>query len=146
MAAISYIDDLQQWREGFSFNIPIRVRFSETDMNGHVNNVSSFIYFEEARIEFMKSVGLVSEADESHMPVVADMQCDYHMQMYFDDVLSLYVKANHVGNTSVDIHYMALNQASKLTLTGRGRLVQLDTNTGNPVPLTMLMKEKLLNY
>lgn len=145
MASISYISDIDQWREEFSFHISIRVRFSETDMNGHVNNVSAFIYFEEARIEFMKASGLLSDANENHMPVVADMQCDYHMQMYFDDVLNLYVKADHVGNTSVDIHYMALNQESSITLTGRGRLVQLDMKTGSPVPLSSTMKEKLLH-
>src|SRR5699024_9627656 len=124
------IDDWQQWRKEFSFHIPIHVRFSETDMNGHVNNVSPFIYFEEARIEFMKYVGLFFDTEDNHMPVVADMQCDYHMPMYFDDVLTMYVKADHVGNTSVDIHYMALNQDSTITLTGRGRLVQVDKKTG----------------
>ncbi|MBT2215182.1 acyl-CoA thioesterase [Virgibacillus dakarensis] len=144
MKKITYIDNMEKWQKEFSFFIPIKIRFSETDMYGHVNNVSPFIYFEEARIEFLKSVGLFTDAKrEDGMPIVADLQCDYHKQMFFNDTLKLYVKANHVGNTSVDIHYMALNEAGDITLTGRGRLVHINPSTGKPIPLTDTMKEKL---
>ncbi|WP_106496986.1 acyl-CoA thioesterase [Lentibacillus sp. Marseille-P4043] len=144
MKSISYIEDMEKWRESFSFFIPIKIRFSETDMYGHVNNVSPFIYFEEARIEFLKSIGLFNNAqNEDGIPVVADLQCDYHKQMFFNDKINLYVKANSIGNTSVDIHYMALDDKEELTLTGRGRLVHIHPETGKPVALTESMKQKL---
>lgn len=43
MKSVNYIDNMDQWRSEFSFFTPIKVRFSETDMYGHVNNVSAFI-------------------------------------------------------------------------------------------------------
>ena len=49
----------RNWREEFSFKVPVKVRFSETDMFGHVNNTVPFTYFEEARMEFLKSIGLM---------------------------------------------------------------------------------------
>ncbi|MGP4108388.1 acyl-CoA thioesterase [Virgibacillus sp. L01] len=146
MKTVSYIKDLTKWQSEFSFYIPIKIRFSETDMFGHVNNVSAFIYFEEARIEFLKSVGLFQneKSNDEGVPIVADLQCDYHKQMYFNEQMWLYVKVNHIGNTSLDIHYMALNDKNELCLTGRGRLVYIDPESGKPIQLMDSMKEKLL--
>ncbi|MUK86940.1 acyl-CoA thioesterase [Ornithinibacillus sp. L9] len=146
MKNISYIEDMKEWRSEFSFSIPINIRFSETDMFGHVNNVSPFIYFEEARIEFLKSLGLFGETEgEEGIPIVADLQCDYHRQMFFGESIRLYVKVNDVGNSSFDVHYMALNTEEELCITGRGRMVYINPVTGKPVSLSDGMKEKLLS-
>ncbi|WP_052345808.1 thioesterase family protein [Paucisalibacillus sp. EB02] len=144
MRKISYIQDLTTWREEFSFFIPIRIRFSETDMFGHVNNVSPFIYFEEARIEYLKSVGVFGDdANTEGIPIVADLQCDYLRQLFFQDSLRIYVKADQVGNTSFDIHYMGVNQEDEICLTGRGRIVYINSVTGKSLPLGENIKEKL---
>ena len=54
---VSYIRDLSSWAAGFSFSVPVSVRFSDTDMFGHLNNTVPFVYFEYARVEFMKHIG-----------------------------------------------------------------------------------------
>ncbi|GGJ84354.1 hypothetical protein GCM10007063_03580 [Lentibacillus kapialis] len=143
MSKVSYIDNLENWRSEFSFCIPIKIRFSETDMFGHVNNVSPFIYFEEGRIEFLKSIGMFDNDYSGSMPIVADLQCDYLKQMYFNEKLNLYVKADQIGTTSFDVHYMGLKSEGELCLTGRGRMVYIDPETGNPVPLSESMKSSL---
>ena len=40
------------------------------------------------------------------MIVVADLQCNFIKQIYFDEQLKVYVKAGSVGNSSLDLHYM----------------------------------------
>ncbi|TFJ93958.1 acyl-CoA thioesterase [Lentibacillus salicampi] len=145
MSKASYIENMEKWRSAFTFFIPVKIRFSETDMFGHVNNVSPFIYFEEARIEFLKSIGLFDDdSNNGAMPIVADLQCDYHKQIYFNEKLNLYVKVNHTGTTSFDIHYMGLNGEDELCLTGRGRMVYIKPDTGQPIPLSDAMKNSLM--
>ncbi len=144
MKQISYIKDIEEWRKGFSFYIPIKIRFSETDMFGHVNNVSPFIYFEEARIDYLKSRGLFGDLNEEGMPIVSDLQCDYHRQIFLNNELKLYVKTNTVGNTSFDLHYMAINEKDEICLTGRGRMVNVNVKTGKPLELSQQMKDKFL--
>ena len=141
----AYIDNLEQWKQEFTFYVPINIRFSETDMFGHMNNVSPFIYFEEARIAYMSHIQMFDEFTENatEVPVVADLQCDYFKQVYFGDELKLYVKAAHIGNSSVDIHYMGLNQKGEIVLTGRGRIVQISVKSGKPVPFSDAQLEKL---
>lgn len=148
MRKISYIEDFEGWRKEFTFSIPIRIRFSETDMFGHVNNISPFIYFEEARIEYLKSVGIFSKDTNATktegIPIVADLQCDYLKQLFFQDSLQMYVKAVHVGKTSFDIHYMGVNQNHDVCITGRGRIVYINPNTGKPLALGEDTIEKLM--
>ncbi|MDN4607191.1 acyl-CoA thioesterase [Sporosarcina highlanderae] len=134
---ITYIEDMEKWVEEFTFSVSVSVRFSETDMYGHLNNTVTFAYFEYARIEFLKEIGHMADwldPKGTTIPVVADLQCDYMKQVFFDEKLSIFVKAASVGNSSVDIHYMAKNGNGDIVFTGRGTIVQIDRKTGKSVP------------
>ena len=139
-----YIEDLEAWEKGFSFYTEVSVRFSETDMYGHLNNTVPFTYFEYARIEYFKKVMLMNDwlnPKGEKIPVVADLQCDYQKQVFFDEKLHIYVKANSVGSSSVDIHYMAKNTKGDIVFTGRGSIVQIDKKTGKAAKWTEQEKE-----
>lgn len=133
----NYIEDFESWTEGFDFSVPVQVRFSETDMFGHVNNTVPITYFEFARIEYMKSIGLMQswlEDGSDFFPVVADIQVDYAKQVFFDEVLRVHVKVESVGKSSIDVHYWVTNQAGETCYTGRGAMVQISKQTGKGHP------------
>jgi acyl-CoA thioester hydrolase len=145
---ITYIENMELWKEQFDFNIEIKVRFSETDMFGHLNNTVPFTYFEEARIEFFKSKGFMQDwvrPDHETIPVVADLQCDFLKQVFFDQTIRIFVSANKVGSSSVDLHYMGMDERDRVCFTGRGTMVQISKETGKGVPWTEEMKSKLTN-
>jgi acyl-CoA thioester hydrolase len=147
MSRISYIEDFSVWQEEFSFFHRVKVRFSETDMFGHVNNTVPFSYFEEARIEFFKSKGFMQEwlkQENDTIPVVADLQCDYLAQVYFGETVKIYVKAPKVGTSSVDLHYMGQKEDGSICFVGRGTMVQISKSTGKGSPWTEEMKQLLL--
>lgn len=136
MVRATYIENFEEWQSDFQFSHPIKVRFSETDMFGHVNNTVVFTYFEEARIEFFKSLGLMQywiEGDCDLIPVVADLQCDYLSQTYFDEKLEVKVKVSKIGSSSVDLHYLVQKQNGKPAFVGRGTIVQISKKSGKPV-------------
>ncbi|GAA0326638.1 thioesterase family protein [Oceanobacillus sp. FSL W7-1293] len=144
MSRIPYIEDFSAWEKDFSFYIPISVRFSETDMYGHVNNVSPFIYFEEARIAYLNSISFLSkDMRQKDGIIVADLQCNYLKELYFGDDIRVYVKTASVGNTSFDIHYKVMREEDVI-LTARGRLVYIDTEKKAPKKLSDALKKKLL--
>lgn len=144
MSKYAYIEDMATWRDEFSFSIDVHIRFSETDMFGHMNNVSVFTYFEEARIEFMKHIDLFKiKGNHDEVPIVADLQCDYHAQVFFDETIQLYVKAAELGRSSIDLHYMAVKKDGTICFTGRGKLVKVNVSTGKSTPLTETEKSKL---
>jgi acyl-CoA thioester hydrolase len=147
VSRISYIEDFSDWQNEFTFFHPIKVRFSETDMFGHVNNTVPFSYFEEARIEFFKSKGFMQDwlkQENDTIPVVADLQCDFLAQVYFGDTLKIFVKAQKVGTSSVDIHYMGQRESGSVCFVGRGTMVQMSKTTGKGSPWTEEMKRLLI--
>ncbi|PEA56736.1 hypothetical protein CON64_00400 [Bacillus pseudomycoides] len=148
MKKIHYIENFEEWASAFSFYIPIKVRFCETDMFGHMNNGVAFTYFEEARIEFFKELGFMQEwvhESSETMIVVADLQCNFLKQVFFDKNLKVYVKAGNIGNSSLDLHYMVKNEAEEICLVGRGAMVQASKKTGKGVPWSVEWKQRLLD-
>ncbi|OIK16933.1 hypothetical protein BIV60_01255 [Bacillus sp. MUM 116] len=146
MAKAKYIDDFHKWEQGFSYFLPIRVRFSETDMFGHMNNTVPFVYFEEVRTEYLKSIGLMDEwvkPESVTFPVVADLQCDFLEQIFFGENLKVYVKAASVGNSSVDLHYMGKKEDGSVGFVGRGTLVQISKRTGKGLSWSEKMRSLL---
>ncbi|PLR85033.1 hypothetical protein CVD25_17675 [Bacillus canaveralius] len=137
MKKFSYIKEWDSWQEEFDFSFPVQVRFSETDMFGHLNNTVPFVYFEQARIEFFKSKGFMQEwvkTGNETIPVVADLQCDFLNQVFFDEQIDIFVKADSIGNSSVDLHYMGKKKNGEVCFVGRGTMVQISRKTGKGVP------------
>src|SRR5690625_6854145 len=97
-------------------------------MFGHVNNASAFIYFEEARIAYLKELGLFHSLDNGDsIPVVADIQCDFFNEMFFGETIEVFVKTSYIGISSVYIHYLVTSiQDHSVFLTSSGLLVIVD--------------------
>lgn len=149
MVKANYIDDFHIWEDEFEYHLPVRVRFSETDMFGHLNNTVPFVYFEEARTEYLKSIGFMDQwvnPESKTIPVVADLQCDFSQQIFFGENLKVYVKAASVGNSSVDLHYMGKKEDGSVGFVGRGTLVQVSKTVGKGVPWTEEMRNLLLQH
>lgn len=137
MKHIKYIGQFDEWEQQFEFYNEVKVRFSETDMFGHLNNTVPFIYFEEARIAYLQHLNLMQDwisPESKSIIVVADLQCDFIQQVYFGEKLKIYVKADSVGNSSVDIHYLGKRENGTPCFVGRGTVVQVSKETGKGLP------------
>jgi acyl-CoA thioester hydrolase len=65
--------------------------------------------------------------------------------MYFDELLDVFVKVNHVGNSSLELHYLIMNETQETTVTGRGRVVLVDRNTKKSVAIPIDKRSILEN-
>ncbi|MBY8913253.1 acyl-CoA thioesterase [Bacillus sp. YC2] len=141
----SYIDmPFEEWRKSFSFFTEVSVRFSETDMFGHMNNVTPFVYFEEARISYFKQRRIKAENTET-ITVVASQQCDYMRQVMPYENLRIYVKTSTAGNASVTLHYLGENESGQPCFTGSVVMVQVSKKSGKAVSWTEEEKGMLLS-
>jgi acyl-CoA thioester hydrolase len=149
MARQDYISNMEEWKTGFHFFHELNVRFGEIDGFGHVNNTNVFIYMEEARIALFKELGLMASwgaPDSLEIPVVADLQCDYLAQIMYDETLKIYVKINEAGSSSIDLHYLGINEEDIPVFTGRGAIVQISRKSGRPLKWSETLKKQLDNF
>ncbi|WP_202080270.1 thioesterase family protein [Caldalkalibacillus salinus] len=152
MKHISFIEpDVESWLDSFHFETTLKVRFSETDAFGHVNNVSHIIYFEQARLDYFEDIGVFSAFLDPAYPtmvVAADIHCHYVGQMYFNQRLKVKVKSAKVGTSSLDLHYAIVDEEDNMQVlaVARGAIVHVHKSTGKSTPWSLEMKEKVLNY
>ncbi|MCM3759721.1 acyl-CoA thioesterase [Alkalihalobacillus oceani] len=145
----AYINDLEAWKASFHFFQPVKVRFSETDAFGHVNNTKVFVYFEEGRIALFEKIGIMKEwaaRDSDAMIVTADLHCDYIRQITFGEALQVGVKVEKLGHSSMELHYLVVNEQEEICLTGRGTMVQVNKKTERSLPWNEKMKALFQPY
>ncbi|WP_136608573.1 acyl-CoA thioesterase [Paenibacillus dokdonensis] len=136
----------ENWLKKFHFSIPIKVRYCETDMLGHVNNVSYFMYFEQGRIEYFENLGLFdSMFGGEKVAVVADLECQYLAQMYRSDKVNLHVRVASIGRSSLDVEYAVVVEDT-LKAAGRGAIVLIDTASGKSTPLPEEVREVIAAF
>lgn len=100
----------------FCYDHKIRVRYGETDAMGIVHHGNYPLYYEEARTEMLRSLGLSYaelERQGTMMPVV-DMYIRYVAPAYFDDVLTVRVSLKEAPAARIVFHYEVINSEEKI--------------------------------
>ncbi len=95
--------------EKFRFFTPLRVRFAETDMQGHVFFGQYLTYFDEALTQYQHAIGM-TYADL--LAAGVDMfyiraECDYHSRAFFEETLNVHARVEKIGNSSVTFQFAA---------------------------------------
>jgi acyl-CoA thioester hydrolase len=81
-----------------------RVRWSDVDTYGHVNNVKYFEYFQEARIAFLSGLADGLPTDEASGVVVARIDVDYRRPIVFrTEPFEIRTWVARVGTSSYDL-------------------------------------------
>jgi acyl-CoA thioester hydrolase len=83
-----------------------RVRFSDVDVYGHVNNVKYFEYYQEARLAFMSSLGRDRDPGDpaGFSIVVARLDVDYKRPILFrSEPYRIESWVSRVGTSSFDL-------------------------------------------
>ncbi|MRG86801.1 acyl-CoA thioesterase [Salinibacillus xinjiangensis] len=122
----------------------VRVRASETDALGHVNNVSYFIYYEEARIELFRE--LVPTITLEDWPfILAYTSSSFKQQGYFDEKLTIQTFVRRIGNKSFELQHEILNERGVISI-GNETVVYFDFNTQKAAPIPDDIRLKLESY
>jgi acyl-CoA thioester hydrolase len=85
----------------FKYAALARVGFSDTDAQGIVYYGRYMPYFDLARVEYMRHLGLLFQGYEDRQFVMRAASVEYHAPARFDDLLEVFVRARRVGRTSV---------------------------------------------
>lgn len=95
-------------RDDYDFAHQIRVRFVETDGMDVVHHSEYLVYFEEARVAYLREIGHpFTEWREAGLesPVLESF-VGYRRPLRFDDVITVYVSLAAVGRASFQMAYL----------------------------------------
>jgi len=133
----------------YQFEVQIRVRYAETDQMGYVYYGNFAAYYEVARTEAFRSLGIhykQMEKDGVMMPVL-EMRTKYIRPARYDDLLTIKMMLrNKPVGTRILFEYEVLNESNELLNVGETTLVFVDMKTGRPIPLPQEILSKLEAY
>ncbi len=119
----------------FTFSTEVRVRLSETDALGIVFHGCFFIYFDVARMDYVRNLGLVEAFGTSRgANLVVHASADFRSPARFDDVLVVHARASSIGETSLTFLFRVTDKReARLVAEGKTVHVMVDPKTCRPV-------------
>ena len=127
------------------FNHKVRVRYAETDRMGISYYANYFVWFESARTEYFRSLGLVYtqfEEEGIFLPV-AEAQCRYMGPSSYDDLLTVRTLVSQIKQSSIRFEYEVLrNDDPKPIATGYTVHVFSGRNL-KPIRIPEILKSKV---
>lgn len=123
----------------FKFSARTRVGFSDTDAQGIVYYGRYNPYFDLARVEYLRSLGLLQRRDEPGAGdfVMRANDVEYFAPAIFDDEIEVFVRVSRIGRTSVTFSFAAYRVPDDvLMVTAHQTLVYIDVTErrAHPVP------------
>mgnify|MGYP002725622334 CR=1 FL=1 len=118
--------------------VPVDIRFSDTDANGHVFFGSYFTLFDTAFLKYLKIIGYSFDRflQNNLNFYYVEAKSEYKSPIKFDDEVCIKVYVDHIGKTSFSIQFKAMNRTSgSLAALGHIVAVVVDKNTEKPTAL-----------
>lgn len=119
------------------------IRWGDMDAYGHVNNTVYFRYMEQARVEWITSLGYAVAPGQESMLMLNGF-CNFYKQLTYPGELILKTSIGAIGRTSMDVFTsMALRSSPEEEVAiGGATMVWVDllTNKSAPWPEHILQK------
>ncbi|ARU05958.1 thioesterase [Comamonas serinivorans] len=118
-----------------------KVRYNDTDRQGHVNNAVFATFMELARVEVLERPELaLSEAGTSF--VLARLAIDYRAEIHWPGEVQIATRVGQVGRSSIAFE-QAIFQHGQLCGHGQSVVVLVDGQTKRSRPLSEAARDRL---
>ena len=126
------------------YRLPIRVYIEDTDAGGIVYYVNYLKYFERARTELIRSLGVDKTAvmEDGSVFVVTSAAIDYHAPARLDDQLEAVAEVVNSGAATIEFRQSVVRSGSELA-SGQVKVALTDGASGKPKRMPKGLRELL---
>ena len=123
--------------EGFTFGTTVRVRFADTDAQGIAHNAAYLVWFEVARVEYLREFagGYQALRDRGIEALVLESHCRYVVPAVFDDVLHVHTRCVGMRGARFRYEYSIVRDDGALMADGYTEHACVDATTLRPTRL-----------
>jgi len=129
----------------FTYNHQLRVRYTDTDQMGYVYYANYGNYYEQARADAVRSLGIVYKDIEAAGIIipVTRMNIKFIQPAFYDELLTIKTSIPELPNRSLIFTYEVYNQKNKLINKAETQMVFADVKTRGLVTAPALLLDKL---
>ena len=128
-----------------NFSTTVRVRYGETDQMGVVYHGNYSHYFEVARTEWLRSLGITykdMELSGIMLPVIS-LSIDFISPAKYDDILTIEVNLVKKPMVKIEFDYLSTNQNHQKIAKGNTVLAFMNSETNRPTKCPDYILDKL---
>ena len=127
------------------YRLPIRVYIEDTDAGGIVYYVNYLKYFERARTELIRSLGVDKTAvmEDGSVFVVTSATIDYHAPARLDDQLAAVAEVVSRGAATIAFRQSVVRSGVELA-SGQVRVALTDGASGKPKRMPKGLRDLLI--
>jgi acyl-CoA thioester hydrolase len=120
--------------EGYTFSTTVRVRFADTDAQGIAHNANYLVWFEVARVEYLRAFagGYQALRDQGVEALVLESHCRYLLPAKFDDVLHIHARCVGMRGARFRYEYAVVRDDGVLIADGHTEHACVDAQTLRP--------------
>ncbi|WP_213371644.1 acyl-CoA thioesterase [Mesobacillus boroniphilus] len=120
-----------------------KIRYADTDRQGHVNNALFSTFLETGRTELLYANEPLHAEDASF--VIASQKLDLLSEIRWPGTVEIGSAITRIGNSSLSL-FQGIYQNGKLAAVADTVIVQMDDHTRKSAPLSPETKERLKQY
>lgn len=135
--------DERPGREQYGYLCPVDSRWRDNDIYGHINNVVYYSYFDSTINRFLIEHGGLDIHAGEQIAYVVSSGCDYREAAAYPEPLTVGMKVEKLGNSSVRYALALFGAHGPAKATGFVVHVFVDRQTGRPTPLPEPLRKAL---
>jgi acyl-CoA thioester hydrolase len=120
--------------DGYTFTTTVRVRFADTDAQGIAHNASFLVWYEVARVEYLREYagGYQALRDHGIEALVLESHCRYVAPAVFDDLLHVHTRCVGLRGARFRYEYAIVRDDGTLMADGYTAHACVDSATLKP--------------
>ena len=130
----------------FRFSVHIPIRYADIDAQRHLNNVAYFTFMEQARVDYLREIGLWPGEDfDSIGMILAQTTCIYKAPAYLWETVTVWTRVSTLGNKSFQFEYRLETDRGEIA-TGNSVQVCYDYDRKKSLPLPDGWRRSIIAY
>ena len=121
-----------------------KIRYADTDRQGHVNNAVFSTFLETGRVELLYSDEARSLGDNTTF-VIAKLSMEYRKPLFWPGSVTIATGIQKIGNSSLEFRQQ-ISQNNETAASATTIIVQVDADGKKSIPFSSIQKEYLQKF
>ncbi|MFO7740994.1 MAG: thioesterase family protein [Anaerolineae bacterium] len=130
----------------FRLSTTIDIRWRDLDALNHVNNAVYFTYLEQARVRYLRELGLVPDTPSGIGFILAEAHCRFKSPLTLGERVTVHIRVSELGRSSFVFEYRMEGEDRRLAAEARTAQVCYDYEKRHAIPMPDEWRETIVQF